>query len=116
MNTASTDPRAPSASPLDALAAPAGGTASTLHAGRRLTDELVACVRPAALRARPVAERPRLIFYLGHLEAFDWNLLAPRLGLPAFLPEFDRLFAFGIDPSSGALPDEPASVWPPEEQ
>jgi ergothioneine biosynthesis protein EgtB len=116
MNTASTDPRAPLVSTPEAVCAPAGDAASPLRAARRLTDELFACVRPEALRARPVPERHRLIFYLGHLEAFDWNLLAPDAGLPAFLPEFDRLFAFGIDPRGGALPDEPAFAWPPEEQ
>lgn len=26
--------------------------------------------------------------------------------------EFDRLFAFGIDPVDGKLPDDPPSAWP----
>lgn len=115
-NTTATDPRAPIVSTLDAAAAPAGEASCAWREARRLTDELFACVRPEALRARPVPERHRLIFYLGHLDAFDWNLLAGNERLPAFLPEFDRLFAFGIDPHDGALPDEPAAAWPPEEQ
>jgi ergothioneine biosynthesis protein EgtB len=85
-----------------------------LRAARARTDELFALVRPEALIDRPVAERHRLIFYLGHLESFDWNLLSGPLNLQAFHPEFDRLFAFGIDPQS-ELPDEPASSWPQEE-
>ena len=48
---------------------------------------------------RPIPERHRIVFYVGHLEAFDWNLLHENvLGLKSFHPEFDRLFAFGIDP------------------
>ena len=53
---------------------------------------------PNSFYERPVAERHRLIFYLGHLEAFDWNLLSGPLGLESHDPAFDRLFAFGIDP------------------
>ena len=38
------------------------------------------------------------MFYLGHMEAFDWNLIARHaLDVHAFHPTFDRLFAFGID-------------------
>ena len=52
-------------------------------------------------------------FYVGHLEAFDWNLLHENvLGLKSFHPEFDRLFAFGIDPVGGGLPSDQPSDWP----
>jgi ergothioneine biosynthesis protein EgtB len=62
---------------------------------------------------RPIPERHRIIFYVGHLEAFDWNLLHENvLGLKSFHPEFDRLFAFGIDPVGGGLPDDQPSDWP----
>ena len=37
------------------------------------TDKLFELVRPESLYARPIPERHRIIFYLGHLEAFDWN-------------------------------------------
>ena len=86
---------------------------SRLAQARLRTDRLFDLVRPDALFERPVAERHRLLFYLGHLEAFDWNLFRDRLpGLKAFAPEFDRLFAFGIDPLGNGLPtDEPAD-WP----
>jgi len=69
-------------------------------------------VDPAALYARPIPERHRLIFYLGHLEAFDWNLLGGALDLPAFDAGFDRLFSFGIDPDSTALPTDQPADWP----
>ncbi|MGH9486880.1 MAG: SUMF1/EgtB/PvdO family nonheme iron enzyme [Terriglobales bacterium] len=76
------------------------------------SDQLWQVVKPEAMSERPVPERHRLVFYLGHLEAFDWNLLAPVLELKPFRPEWDKLFAFGIDPVDGKLPQEPASVWP----
>jgi ergothioneine biosynthesis protein EgtB len=47
------------------------------------------------------------------LETFDWNLLRERaLSLKSFHPEFDRLFAFGIDPIGGGLPNDQPSDWP----
>ena len=84
-----------------------------LSAARQKTDELFAIVNSDALYDRPIAERHRIIFYIGHLEAFDWNLLHDRvLGLKSFHPEFDRLFAFGIDPVGGGLPTDQPSQWP----
>ena len=47
-----------------------------LAEARANTDQLFELVRPEALYDRPIAERHRLIFYVGHLEAFDWNLIA----------------------------------------
>ena len=41
-------------------------------AARARTDALFELLDPVALYDRPVPERHRLIFYLGHLEAFDW--------------------------------------------
>ncbi|HUX66867.1 MAG TPA: DinB family protein, partial [Terriglobales bacterium] len=82
------------------------------RAAQAASDQLWRVVRPEALYDRPVPERHRLIFYLGHLEAFDWNLLAPALEQAAFHPEWDQLFAFGIDPVDGQLPAEPAEAWP----
>jgi hypothetical protein len=57
---------------------------------------------------RPIPERHRIIFYLGHLEAFDWNLIGDR----PLHPTFDRLFAFGIDPPPGKLPEDQPKDWP----
>lgn len=60
-----------------------------------------------------MAERHRLIFYAGHLEAFDWNLIGrDGLGCASFHPTFDKLFAFGIDPEIGGGPADQASDWP----
>ncbi len=80
---------------------------------RRRSDALFNIVRPGSLYERPIPERHRIIFYLGHLEAFDWNLLSDSvLGLRSLTPEFHRLFAFGIDPVGGGLPTDVPSDWP----
>src|SRR3984893_8648858 len=78
---------------------------------RKRTDDVFRIVREDALYDRPIAERHRIIFYIGHVEAFDWNLLASAFGLQSFYPSFDQLFAFGIDPVGGGLPTDKASGW-----
>src|SRR5579871_3900439 len=87
-----------------------------LQSARQRSDELFSIVRPAALYDRPVPERHRIIFYLGHLEAFDWNLLREPLGLSSFDPHYDKLFAFGIDPVEGGLPTDQPRDWPTVER
>jgi iron(II)-dependent oxidoreductase len=80
---------------------------------RKRTDDMFGIVREEAIYDRPVPERHRIIFYLGHLEAFDWNLLAERaLELQPFHATFDKLFAFGIDPVGGGLPTDVPADWP----
>jgi iron(II)-dependent oxidoreductase len=84
-----------------------------LEHARRTTDALFGIVRNDSLYERPIPERHRIVFYIGHLEAFDRNLLNGRLlALPDSSPEFDRLFAFGIDPVGGGLPTDQPSDWP----
>jgi iron(II)-dependent oxidoreductase len=87
-----------------------------LRAARAQSEELFNIVRPSALYDRPVPERHRIIFYLGHLEAFDWNLLREPLGLSSFDADFDKLFAFGIDPVEGGLPTDQPKDWPSAER
>ena len=87
-----------------------------LNRARTETDRLFDIVRPDSLYERPIPERHRIVFYLGHLEAFDWNLLREPLGLKVFHPEFDRLFAFGIDPVDGGLPSDQPTDWPSIDQ
>jgi ergothioneine biosynthesis protein EgtB len=84
-----------------------------LRNARARSDEIFALLQPAALYERPIAERHRIVFYLGHLETFDWNLIGTGLfGMRSFNPEFDRLFAFGIDPTNGNLPEDQPKDWP----
>src|SRR6266852_293780 len=89
------------------------GLMERVYDARRRSDALFSVVCAGSLYERPIPERHRIIFYVGHLEAFDWNLLHENvLGLKSFHPEFDRLFAFGIDPVGGGLPSDQPSDWP----
>jgi iron(II)-dependent oxidoreductase len=83
-----------------------------LKRARTQTDKLFEIVRPECLYDRPIAERHRIVFYIGHLEAFDWNLLRMQSNLRPFDESLDQLFAFGIDPVDGGLPSDQPSDWP----
>src|ERR1700722_3981389 len=88
-------------------------TLERISDARRRSDDLFGLVRADSIYERPIAERHRLIFYLGRLEAFDCSLLHENVfGLKSFEPELDRLFAFGIDPVGGGLPTDQPKDWP----
>jgi gamma-glutamyl hercynylcysteine S-oxide synthase len=87
---------------------------SVLHQARAASDTLFNIVREEALYERPIPERHRIIFYIGHLEAFDWNLFREHLfHAKPFNAALDKLFAFGIDPVGGGLPKDTEQDWPP---
>jgi ergothioneine biosynthesis protein EgtB len=87
--------------------------AHRLAEARARTDAFFDLLTPATLYERAIPERHRVIFYLGHLEAFDWNLLGRDVaGQAAFQPDYDKLFAFGIDPVDGQLPVDTPADWP----
>src|ERR1700732_5587946 len=77
-----------------------------IEGARARTDALFSLLPPNSFYDRPIPERHRLIFSLGHLEAFDWNLLSGPLELGTHDAAFDKLFAFGIDPIGGGPPTE----------
>lgn len=84
-----------------------------LRAARQRTDALFEWLRPEALLERPIAERHRLLFYVGHLDAFDWNLLSRDCARrPSRDAALEQLFAFGIDPLGGARPTDTPGDWP----
>jgi gamma-glutamyl hercynylcysteine S-oxide synthase len=84
-----------------------------LNSARELTDSIFRLLTPEALYSRPIPERHRLVFYLGHLEAFDWNLIGRKtLGVGSLSPQFDTLFEFGIDPPVGQAAADQPSDWP----
>lgn len=88
-----------------------------LDSARELTDSIFRLLTPEALYSRPIPERHRLIFYLGHLEAFDWNLICRKtLDVDSFSPIFDKLFEFGIDPPVGQAAADMPSDWPSVEE
>ena len=84
-----------------------------LKEARLQTDALFTILSPDSLYERPIAERHRIVFYIGHLEAFDRNLLSEAaMNGKSANPAFDRLFAFGIDPVGGGLPSDQPADWP----
>ena len=84
-----------------------------LQRARAFTDSLFGIVGRETLYERPIPARHRLIFYVGHLDAFDWNQLARGiLGKPSFDASFDALFEAGIDPPPGQAPQDTPADWP----
>jgi ergothioneine biosynthesis protein EgtB len=84
-----------------------------LEEARRQTDAIFDIISSKAFYERPIEARHRIIFYLGHLEAFDWNMIGrSSFGLKPLHQEFEQLFSFGIDPVDGNLPRDKASDWP----
>jgi len=70
-----------------------------LHEARAESDRFFGILKPEALYARPIAERHRVIFYVGHLEGFDSiRICREALGVPSPDQELDGLFQAGIDP------------------
>jgi formylglycine-generating enzyme required for sulfatase activity len=90
-----------------------GTGVETLGSAQHIVDALFQVVAPACLYERPIPARHRLVFYIGHVEAFDRNLVASAVpDLPSASPDLDRLFAFGIDPDSTDLPSDMPEDWP----
>ncbi len=84
-----------------------------LSAARACTDRMFSLFTPETLYQRPIPERHRVIFYVGHLEAFDWNQICrSALGQSSFHPAFDALFEAGIDPEIGSVPNDTPAEWP----
>lgn len=90
--------------------------ASRLEHARLLSDRLFSQVRPEAWLDRPIPERHRVLFYLGHLEAFDWNQITQSVAADGPADPCDQLFAFGIDPPPGELPSDQPGDWPSLEE
>lgn len=57
------------------------GLLRQLSEARHETDRLFGIAKQGSLYDRPIPERHRIVFYIGHLEAFDWNLLRETLQL-----------------------------------
>jgi len=88
-----------------------------LCGARSQGDELFSVLTPEAMYLRPIAERHRVIFYLGHLDGFDSiQICREGLGQKSPDPGLDDLFQAGIDPDAGRLPKDTASDWPSVEQ
>ena len=88
-----------------------------LSAARACTDSIFSLFQREMLYERPIPERHRVVFYLGHLEAFDWNQICRwTLGQSSFHDTFDSLFEAGIDPEVGSEPADVPADWPSLEE
>src|SRR3984893_9189484 len=83
-----------------------------IEGARARTDALFSLLPPNSFYDRPIPERHRLIFYLGHFEAVDWNLPRGPLGLAPHAPDRGQLFALAVDPLGGVSPTDLPSDWP----
>src|SRR4051794_15647650 len=80
---------------------------------RVASDQLFKVLKPEAIYDRPIAERHRVIFYVGHLDGFDSiQICREGLGVKSKDEELDALFQAGIDPDSSHLPSDTHSDWP----
>lgn len=84
---------------------------------RAESDRLFEILSDDGIYSRPIAERHRVIFYIGHLDGFDAiQICREGLGMVSPDPEFDRLFQAGIDPDATHLPTDTPADWPRLEQ
>ena len=88
-----------------------------IASARSESDRLFSILKPEALLERPINERHRVLFYIGHLDGFDSiQICRETLGIASPDPELDKLFQAGIDPEASQLPSDQPSDWPSLEQ
>ncbi len=88
-----------------------------LKSARTQSDRLFAILTAEGIYARPIAQRHRVVFYIGHLDGFDSiQICREGLGLPSPDTHLDALFQAGIDPDSSHLPTDTPADWPSLEQ
>jgi formylglycine-generating enzyme required for sulfatase activity len=81
------------------------------------SDRLFEILKPEALYERPIAERHRVVFYIGHLDGFEAIQISREgAGKKSPDPELDSLFQAGIDPDSSSLPTDTPADWPSLDQ
>lgn len=81
---------------------------------RARSAQLFAMLDPDTYYTRPISLRNPIVFYEGHLPAFNVIVLIKRgLGNPGVDERLERLFARGIDPEDEqAASANAAAVWP----
>lgn len=85
---------------------------------RSRSSQLFDMLDPAAYYTRPIALRHPIVFYEGHLPAFNVITLIKRgLGRPGADESLEKLFARGIDPSDEqAAKKSQKDVWPSRDE
>jgi gamma-glutamyl hercynylcysteine S-oxide synthase len=83
------------------------------ESARKQSDRLFGIIKQQNIYDRPIDARHRVIFYLGHVDAFDSIQICQKgLGVPSPNPKLDQLFEAGIDPDSQHLPGDQPADWP----
>lgn len=83
------------------------------RSGRERTRRVFAIPTDGAYFDRPIALRNPIVFYEGHLAAFNVNtLLKLALHAEGIDDRYEELFARGIDPESEDAAKPPTDVWP----
>jgi gamma-glutamyl hercynylcysteine S-oxide synthase len=86
------------------------------HANRRRSRRWFDMIAPEAYEARPIPLRHPIVFYEGHVAAFNVNTLLKRgLGRAGVHPELEQLFERGIDPLEERAV-APSARWPARAQ
>jgi iron(II)-dependent oxidoreductase len=89
------------------------------HRNRARTRQLFDMLDPAAYYTRPISLRNPIVFYEGHMPAFNVITLIKRgLGRPGIDERLEQLFARGIDPANvdEANPRVNPSLWPTRDE
>jgi gamma-glutamyl hercynylcysteine S-oxide synthase len=89
------------------------------HRNRARSRQLFDMLDPAAYYTRPISLRNPIVFYEGHMPAFNVITLIKRgLARPGVDERLERLFARGIDPDSedAANPRVNPAAWPTREE
>src|SRR5258706_1981037 len=81
--------------------------------GRRRSREFFDSIAAECYRSRPIPLRNPIVFYEGHLPAFNVNtLLKTGLGRPGLDAHYETLFERGIDPEDEKALPSGTSLWP----
>jgi len=84
---------------------------------RRITHELFTIPTADAYYDRPIRLRNPIVFYEGHIPAFAVNtLIKLALKHEGIDPDFETLFARGIDPESEDAAKAPTDFWPSRDE
>jgi len=81
--------------------------------GRARSKQMFEIPIGEAYYERPIALRNPIVFYEGHLPAFNVNtLIKLALAEPGIDEHYETLFARGIDPEDEATAKSPTDLWP----
>jgi len=84
---------------------------------RQRTRDLFELLNPRVYFSRPIRLRNPIVFYEGHIPAFNVNTLLKRgLGKSGVHPQFEKLFERGIDPEDESGVNNSQQSWPSRDE